>query len=194
MTAFVKRSVSSVQSAASHREVSLRQDLQPVSGRDRTQTPHFLGIGLSLSLFPAKVSCLLINQLVVEMDLYLTTTDDVVRTRGILLLAVMLDHLKLKPLDNAVVHSLIGFFTAKLEKRSSRCGHCYNSSAIDAEAVAKEIAQSIQVQSLALHHRKLCFEQLECLLEQYPDAMINLGDLIVYATCEAIDGEKERRL
>ncbi|CAF2084164.1 unnamed protein product [Brassica rapa] len=184
MTAFVKRSVSSVQSAASHREVSLRQDLQTVSGGDRTQTPHFLGIGLSLSL-PRKV---------VEMDLYLTTTDDVVRTRGILLLAVMLDHLKLKPLDNAVVHSLIGFFTAKLEKRSSRCGHCYNSSAIDAEAVAKEIAQSIQVQSLALHHRKLCFEQLECLLEQYPDAMINLGDLIVYATCEAIDGEKERRL
>ncbi|KAF3567368.1 hypothetical protein DY000_02018074 [Brassica cretica] len=80
MTAFVKRSVSSLQSAsppcnrrllclllsiakgsgdetegyksASHREVSLRQDLQPVSGGDRTQTPHFLGIGLSF--FPAK--------------------------------------------------------------------------------------------------------------------------------------------
>ncbi|KAH0921871.1 hypothetical protein HID58_021889 [Brassica napus] len=120
MTAFVKRSVSSVQSAASHREVSLRQDLQPVSGRDRTQTPHFLGIGLSLSLFPAK------------FDSY---------RRRILLLAVMLDHLKLKPLDNAVVHSLIGFFTAKLAecslcgvhllvarlclrgKRSIRCGH-----------------------------------------------------------------------
>ncbi|WZY98224.1 hypothetical protein YC2023_070553 [Brassica napus] len=191
MTAFVKRSVSSVQSAASHREVSLRQDLQTVSGGDRTQTPHFLGIGLSLSL-PRKAESLkaiatsLEKGVVVEMDLYLTTTDDVVRTRGILLLAVMLDHLKLKPLDNAVVHSLIGFFTAKLV--------ILNSSAIDAEAVAKEIAQSIQVQSLALHHRKLCFEQLECLLEQYPDAMINLGDLIVYATCEAIDGEKERRL
>ncbi|KAF2574632.1 hypothetical protein F2Q70_00006794 [Brassica cretica] len=30
--------------SASHGEVSLRQDLQPVSSGDRTQTPHFLGI------------------------------------------------------------------------------------------------------------------------------------------------------
>ena len=67
--------------------------------------------------------------------MYLTTTDDVVRARGtslnlflnvtdtekgfvfllgILLLAEMLDYLKSKPLDNAVVKSLVGFFTAKL--------------------------------------------------------------------------------
>ncbi|KAF8095597.1 hypothetical protein N665_0329s0018 [Sinapis alba] len=149
-------------------------------------------------------SVLSINQLVVEMDMYLTTTDDVVRARGILLLAEILNHLKSKPLDNAVVHSLIGFFTAKLDEWRSVRGALSGClallkrkdvagvvTAIDAEAVAKSMAQSIQVQSLALHDRKLCFEVLECLLEQYPEAIINVGDLIVYATCEAIDGEKD---
>ncbi|KAJ4912490.1 ARM repeat superfamily protein [Raphanus sativus] len=53
------------------------------------------------------------------------------------------------------------------------------------------MAQNVQVQSFALHDRKLCFELWECLVEQYPEAMINLGNLIVFATCEAIDGEKD---
>lgn len=33
---------------------------------------------------------------------------------GVLLLAEILNDLKAKPLDNAVVHSLIGFFAEKL--------------------------------------------------------------------------------
>lgn len=145
-----------------------------------------------------------LNQLVVEMDMYLTTTDDVVRARGILLLAEILNHLKSKPLDNAVVHSLIAFFTSKLEEWRSlrgaltgclalikRKGVAGVVTATDAEAVAKSMAQNVQVQSFALHDRKLCFELWECLVEQYPEAMINLGNLIVFATCEAIDGEKD---
>ncbi|KAJ4912491.1 ARM repeat superfamily protein [Raphanus sativus] len=66
-----------------------------------------------------------LNQLVVEMDMYLTTTDDVVRARGILLLAEILNHLKSKPLDNAVVHSLIAFFTSKLEEWEIVAGCAY---------------------------------------------------------------------
>ncbi|KAG2283877.1 hypothetical protein Bca52824_055097 [Brassica carinata] len=171
---------------------------------DVTRSPTHHAESLKAIATSLEKGVLSINQLVVEMDMYLTTTDDVVRARGILLLAEMLDYLKSKPLDNAVVHSLVGFFTAKLAEWRSvrgalsgclalikRKGVAGVVTAVDAEAVAKSMAQSIQVQSLALYDRKLCFELLECLLEQYPEAMINLGDLMVYATCEAIDGEKD---
>ncbi|CAN7045195.1 hypothetical protein IGI04_008225 [Brassica rapa subsp. trilocularis] len=171
---------------------------------DVTRSPTHHAESLKAIATSLEKSVLSINQLVVEMDMYLTTTDDVVRARGILLLAEMLDYLKSKPLDNAVVNSLVGFFTAKLAEWRSvrgaltgclalikRKGVAGLVTAVDAEAVAKSMAQSVQVQSLALYDRKLCFELLECLLEQYPEAMINLGDLMVYATCEAIDGEKD---
>ncbi|CAN7125317.1 unnamed protein product [Brassica rapa subsp. narinosa] len=171
---------------------------------DVTRSPTHHAESLKAIATSLEKSVLSINQLVVEMDMYLTTTDDVVRARGILLLAEMLDYLKPKPLDNAVVNSLVGFFTAKLAEWRSvrgalsgclalikRKGVAGLVTATDAEAVAKSMAQSVQVQSLALYDRKLCFELLECLLEQYPEAMINLGDLMVYATCEAIDGEKD---
>lgn len=171
---------------------------------DVTRSPTHHAESLRAIATSLEKSVLSINQLVVEMDMYLTTTDDVVRARGILLLAEMLDYLKSKPLDNAVVKSLVGFFTAKLAEWRSvrgaltgclalirRKGVAGVVTAVDAEAVAKSMAQSVQVQSLALYDRKLCFELLECLLEQYPEAMINLGDLMVYATCEAIDGEKD---
>ncbi|RID76450.1 hypothetical protein BRARA_B03419 [Brassica rapa] len=171
---------------------------------DVTRSPTHHAESLKAIATSLEKSVLSINQLVVEMDMYLTTTDDVVRARGILLLAEMLDYLKSKPLDNAVVNSLVGFFTAKLAEWRSvrgalsgclalikRKGVAGLVTATDAEAVAKSMAQSVQVQSLALYDRKLCFELLECLLEQYPEAMINLGDLMVYATCEAIDGEKD---
>ncbi|XP_013698396.2 MMS19 nucleotide excision repair protein homolog [Brassica napus] len=171
---------------------------------DVTRSPTHHAESLRAIATSLEKSVLSINQLVVEMDMYLTTTDDVVRARGILLLAEMLDYLKPKPLDNAVVNSLVGFFTAKLAEWRSvrgaltgclalikRKGVAGLVTAVDAEAVAKSMAQSVQVQSLALYDRKLCFELLECLLEQYPEAMINLGDLMVYATCEAIDGEKD---
>ncbi|EOA12831.1 hypothetical protein CARUB_v10025791mg [Capsella rubella] len=62
---------------------------------------------------------------------------------------------------------------------------------IDAQAMAKSMIQNVQVQALAPHDRKLCFELLECLLQHYSEAMKTLGNLLVYATCEAIDGEKD---
>ncbi|KAL1188270.1 MMS19 nucleotide excision repair-like protein [Cardamine amara subsp. amara] len=141
-----------------------------------------------------------INQLVREMEMYLTTTDDVVRARGILLLAEILNSLKQKPLDNAIVHSLIGFFTEKLADwravRGALVG-CLallkrkNVAGVDVLAIAKAMIQNVQVQSFALLERKLCFELLECLLQHHSEAIITMGNLLVYATCEAIDGEKD---
>ncbi|CAH8362109.1 unnamed protein product [Eruca vesicaria subsp. sativa] len=171
---------------------------------DVTRSPSHHADSLKAIASSLEKGVLSINQLVVEMDMYLTTTDDVIRARGILLLAEMLNHLKEKPLDTAVVQSLAGFFTAKLAEWKSVRGALTGCLALikrkdvaglvtatDAEAMAKAMIKSVQVQSLALHDRKICFELLECLLEQYPEAMINMGNLIVYATCEAIDGEKD---
>ncbi|KAG7533324.1 MMS19 C-terminal [Arabidopsis thaliana x Arabidopsis arenosa] len=145
-----------------------------------------------------------INQLVREMEMYLTTTDNVVRARGILLLAEILDCLKAKPLNDTIVHTLVGFFTEKLAdwravrgalvgclalmKRKDVAGVVTD---IDAQAMAKSMIQNVQVQALALHERKLGFELLECLLQQHSEAIATMGNLLVYATCEAIDGEKD---
>ncbi|KAA0059480.1 MMS19 nucleotide excision repair protein-like protein isoform X4 [Cucumis melo var. makuwa] len=61
----------------------------------------------------------------------------------------------------------------------------------DAKSVAQSYFQNLQVQSLGQHDRKLSFELLACLLEHYPDAVVSLGDDLVYGICEAIDGEKD---
>ncbi|XP_058074156.1 MMS19 nucleotide excision repair protein homolog isoform X3 [Magnolia sinica] len=153
-----------------------------------------------------KNDTLMIEELVREMEMYLTTSDNVLRARGILLLAELLTRLISKPLDNATIHSLIGFFTSRLAdwqalrgaligclalvRRKSNVGMVLGS---DARMLAKSYLQNLQVQSLAQHDRKLCFELLACLLDHYPDAMVTLGDDLVYGTCEAIDEEKDPR-
>ncbi|CAN8265756.1 unnamed protein product [Cochlearia groenlandica] len=145
-----------------------------------------------------------INELVVEMDSYLTTTDTVVRARGILLIGEILNYLIEKPLGDAVVHSLVVFFTQKLAdwravrgalvgclalvKRKDTVGAVTDT---DAKALAKSMIQNVQVQSLALHERKLSFQLVECLLQQYSEAVVSMGNELVYAACEAIDGEKD---
>ncbi|XP_020105724.1 MMS19 nucleotide excision repair protein homolog isoform X6 [Ananas comosus] len=49
----------------------------------------------------------------------------------------------------------------------------------------------VQVQSLTVNDRKLSFEVLHCLLEEYPDAVVVLGDELLYGICEAVDEEKD---
>ncbi|XP_057978065.1 MMS19 nucleotide excision repair protein homolog [Malania oleifera] len=147
---------------------------------------------------------LTIEALVREMEMYLTTTDNIIRARGILLLAELLARLASKPLDNATLHSLIGFFTERLADWKALHGALVGCVALmgrksnvgmatvsDARAVAESYLQNLQVQSLGQHDRKLCFELLECLLDRYPDAVASLGDDLVYGICEAIDGEKD---
>ncbi|KAL3735914.1 hypothetical protein ACJRO7_024955 [Eucalyptus globulus] len=139
-----------------------------------------------------------------EMGLYLTNTDSVIRCRGILLLAEVLDSLSSKPLETSTIHSLIIFFADRLADWKALRGALVGCLALirrtdgvgmvtisDAMAVMKSYVQNLHVQSLAQHDRKLCFELLECLLENYPDAFVSAGTEIFYAICEAVDYEKD---
>ncbi|KAL8170444.1 hypothetical protein V2J09_022248 [Rumex salicifolius] len=145
-----------------------------------------------------------IEQLVKEMELYLTSTDNVLRARGILLLAEVLSCLDMKPLHNITMHSLITFFADRLTdwralrgalvgslvllRRKSNLGVVTES---DAKAVLNSLLQNLDVQSLGQHDRKLSFELLSCLLSRYPQSAAEVGDHLVYGFCEAIDGEKD---
>ncbi|XP_044487273.1 MMS19 nucleotide excision repair protein homolog isoform X1 [Mangifera indica] len=151
-----------------------------------------------------KNNVLTIEKLVIEMDMYLTTTDDVTRARGMLLLGEVLSKLASKPLDDATIHSLIVFFSDRLADWKALRGALVGCLALvsrkssgdvvtanDAKAVARSYLQNLQVQSLAQHDRKLCFELLEGLLQRFPDAIASLGEDLLYGICEAIDGEKD---
>ncbi|XP_073108980.1 MMS19 nucleotide excision repair protein homolog [Elaeis guineensis] len=153
-----------------------------------------------------KNDLLTLEALVRDMELYLTTSDHSIRARGILLLAEILNCLMSKPLDGASISSLVEFFTSKLAdwqvlrgaligclallRRKKNVGMVKSS---EARAVAESYLMNVQVQSLAVHDRKLCFEVLQCLLEVYPEAVEMLGDDLVYGICEAIDEEKDPR-
>ncbi|KAG4972532.1 hypothetical protein JHK85_038953 [Glycine max] len=132
---------------------------------------------------------LTLEALIRELEMYLTTTDNVVRARGILLLAEVMTHIESKPLNSATIHSLVGFFKDRLAdwravrgalvgclaliRRKSVVGMVTDS---DATTIAQSFLQYMQVQSLGQHYdRKLCFELLDCLLERYFDAVTTLS-------------------
>ncbi|XP_057505106.1 MMS19 nucleotide excision repair protein homolog isoform X2 [Actinidia eriantha] len=173
---------------------------------DSSSSPSQQGASLDAIAALLKNDMLTIEALVREMEMYLTTTDNIIRGRGILLLAELLERITLKPLDDASIRSLIGFFTERLAdwkalrgallgclalmKRKSKVGMVTLG---EARAVAQSYHENLQVQSLGQHDRKLCFELLECLVDHYPDAVTALDDSFVYGICEAIDGEKDPR-
>ncbi|KAI3915371.1 hypothetical protein MKX01_035630 [Papaver californicum] len=145
-----------------------------------------------------------LESLVKEMAMYLTTTDNVLRTRGILLISEILKCLAMKKLDQGVIHSLIGFFTDRLAdwqalhgalvgclallRRKGNVGVVIDS---DAKALAQSFFKNIQVRALGKNDRKLCFEILECLFDRYPATVATLGDDLLYGICEAIDEEMD---
>uniref|UniRef100_A0A2N9GRY4 MMS19 nucleotide excision repair protein n=1 Tax=Fagus sylvatica TaxID=28930 RepID=A0A2N9GRY4_FAGSY len=171
---------------------------------DSSRSPTQQAASLDKIASLVKNDVLTMEGLVREMEMYLTTTDNIIRARGILLLAEVLTCLGTKPLTNATLHSLIGFFTDRLAdwkalrgalvgclalmRRKSSAGVVTST---DAKAVAQSFLQNLQVQSLGQHDRKLCFELLECLLECYPNTVAPLGDELIYGICEAIDSEKD---
>ncbi|CAL5439668.1 unnamed protein product [Camellia sinensis] len=171
---------------------------------DSSSSPSQQSASLDAITALLKNDMLTIEALVREMEMYLTITDSIIRARGILLLAELLGRLASKPLDDASIRSLIGFFTERLAdwkalrgaivgclallKRKSNVGMV---TVNEARAVVQSYLQNLQVQSLGQHDRKICFELLECILDCYPDAVVALGDNLVYGICEAIDGEKD---
>ncbi|KAL9999926.1 putative DNA repair/transcription protein MET18/MMS19 [Helianthus debilis subsp. tardiflorus] len=64
--------------------------------------------------------------LVREMEMYLTTTDNIIRARGILLLAELLTRCSSKRVEDKTVHSLIGFFADRLVSLISYVVFAYN--------------------------------------------------------------------
>ncbi|KAL6585082.1 hypothetical protein OROMI_004371 [Orobanche minor] len=139
-----------------------------------------------------------------EMDMYLTTTDIIIRSRGILLLAEVLEQLTSKPLSSTSIRSLIGFFTERLADWKAVRGAIVGCLALlrrkndvgivtddEAKAVAQSYLQVLQVQSLGQHDRKLSFQLMEVLLDHYSGAIRDMGDDLVYGICAAIDGEKD---
>ncbi|KAK4482009.1 hypothetical protein RD792_012925 [Penstemon davidsonii] len=153
-----------------------------------------------------KNDMLTLETLVREMEMYLTTTDSIIRSRGILLLAELLSQLTLKPFSDSSLHSLIGFFTERLADWKALRGAIVGCLAllrrkidvgivtdIEVKAVAQSYLRNIPVQSLGQHERKLSFELMECLLDRHAGAVRDLGDELFDVICEAIDGEKDPR-
>ncbi|PON54356.1 Coatomer beta subunit [Parasponia andersonii] len=180
----------------------LTQHIESYVDTSRSQTQQAASLDSITSL--VKNDLITIETLVKEMEMYLTTTDNVIRARGTVLLAEVLGNLVLKPLDKVTIHSLIGFFTDRLAdwralrgalvgclallRRKSDAGIV---SATDAKAVAESYLKNLEVQSLGQHDRKLCFQLLECLIERYPNEVASLDELLLYGICEAVDGEKD---
>ncbi|GFP97780.1 mms19 nucleotide excision repair protein homolog [Phtheirospermum japonicum] len=151
-----------------------------------------------------KNDLLTLEALVREMEMYLTTTDNTIRSSGILLLAEIVEQLSSKPLHSTSIHSLIGFFTQKLEDWKALRGAAVGCLALlrrkndvgtvtddEAKAVAQTYLQNVVVQSSGQHDRKICFQLMECLLDRYSGAFEDMADNIMYGICEAIDGEKD---
>ncbi|KAF3450688.1 hypothetical protein FNV43_RR06777 [Rhamnella rubrinervis] len=180
----------------------LTQRIESFVDASRSPTQQAASLDAITSL--VKNDLLTIENLVREMEMYLTTTDTVIRARGTLLLAEVLTNLASKPLDNATIHSLIKFFSDRLAdwralrgalvgclallRRKTSAGTVIAS---DAKGVAESYLHNLQVQSLGQHDRKLCFELLECLFESYSNELASLGDVLIYGICEAVDGEKD---
>ncbi|KAL9268702.1 MMS19 nucleotide excision repair protein-like protein [Drosera capensis] len=147
---------------------------------------------------------LTLEQLVRDMEMYLTTSDNVLRARGTLFLGEVLTFLATMALDAATVHSLIVFFSERLSdwrgirgplvgclaliRRKFKVGRVTGD---DAHELIGSYLQNLEVQTLGQHDRKLCFELLECLLDCYPEDIAELGDHLVYGVCQAIEGEKD---
>ncbi|KAM1359642.1 hypothetical protein ACFX11_046614 [Malus domestica] len=171
---------------------------------DTSCSPSQQAASLNSIITLVKNDLLTIEVLVKEMGMYLTTTDNVIRARGILLLAEVLTGLASKPLDTATIHSLIGFFTDRLADWRALRGALVGCLALlrrkasagmvcasDAKVVAQTYVESLQVQALGQHDRKLCFELLQCLLVRHPNEVASLGETFFYGICQAMDGEKD---
>ncbi|KAG4955433.1 hypothetical protein JHK85_041813 [Glycine max] len=155
---------------------------------DSSSTPAQQASSLNAVASLVNTDALPLEALVRELEMYLTTTDNVVRARGILLLAEVMTRIESKPLNSATIHSLVGFFKDRLAdwravqgalvgclaliRRKSVVGMVTDS---DATTIAQSFLQYMQVQSLGQYDRKLCFELLDCLLERYFDAVTTLS-------------------
>ncbi|KAH7300900.1 hypothetical protein KP509_23G003000 [Ceratopteris richardii] len=151
-------------------------------------------------------NALSLPRLVSEMGDILTSTDAVMRARGILLLGELWMHFVAKPFDATILHHFAAFFAARLEDWHSLHGALIGSLALlkrekhvgvvdndDAKALLKSALENVEVQALVQEDRMFCLEFFECLLVGYPEAISSHGTLFVERLCGIIDGEKDPR-
>lgn len=147
-----------------------------------------------------------LSQLVMDMGDILTSIDNAVRARGILLLGELWMQLQLKPLEDKDIHHFATFFAARLEDWHSLHGALLGSLALlkrgkhigaikneDAKALLEAALENLQVQALAQQDRMLCLELFECFLLRHLEAVTYHGALFAERLCDIIDGEKDPR-
>ncbi|XP_062103386.1 MMS19 nucleotide excision repair protein homolog [Humulus lupulus] len=106
---------------------------------------------------------------------------------GTLLLAEVLGCLASKPLGSAIIHILIGFFTDRLADWRALRGALVGCLALLRRKSDVGVVSSTEAKAVA----ELCFQLLKCVLQCYPNEVASLDELLLYGTCEAVDGEKD---
>ncbi|CAM0905499.1 unnamed protein product [Alopecurus aequalis] len=142
--------------------------------------------------------------LVSKMDMYLTTTDHIVRSRGIMLLGEIMSQISFKWLDVNAITTLSDFFISRLSDWQALRGALVGCLALlqrkpsvgtiaiaDVKRLVECFIDDVQVQSLAAADRKMCFQIFCCVLDHYPEAVKTMDDELLCWICQAIDEEKD---
>lgn len=137
----------------------------------RSPAQHSAGVDALAAL--VNKDKLTLFDLVSKMDMYLTTTDHIVRSRGILLLGQIMSHISFKWLDVNAITTLSDFFISRLSDWQALRGALVGCLALlhrkssvgtimvaDVKRLVEAFIADVQVQSLAAADRKMCFEIL----------------------------------
>ncbi|KAG6545229.1 hypothetical protein Mapa_013341 [Marchantia paleacea] len=147
-----------------------------------------------------------IQQLVLVAGKYLTSNDNAIRARGLLLLAELLEDLANTPMEDTAIHSLTSFFSNRLQdwhslrpalmgsialvRRPKRVGAVQSE---DAETLGRSIIEQLDVQALSQRDRMLSLELYDFLLTLHGSSMEPLGSELVLGIIAAIEEEKDPR-
>ncbi|BBM97843.1 DNA repair/transcription protein MET18/MMS19 [Marchantia polymorpha subsp. ruderalis] len=147
-----------------------------------------------------------IQQLVLVAGKYLTSNDNAIRARGLLLLAELLEDLANTPMEDTAIHSLASFFSNRLQDWHSLRPALIGSIALarrpkrvgavqpeDAETLGRSIIEQLDVQALSQKDRMLSLELYESLLTLHVSSMEPLGPELVLGIIAAIEEEKDPR-
>ncbi|KAF7111291.1 hypothetical protein CFC21_111316 [Triticum aestivum] len=168
----------------------------------RSPAQHSAGVDALAAL--VNKDKLTLFDLVSKMDMYLTTTDHIVRSRGILLLGQIMSHISFKWLDVNAITTLSDFFISRLSDWQALRGALVGCLALlhrkssvgtimvaDVKRLVEAFIADVQVQSLAAADRKMCFEIFSWILDHYPEAVKTMDDELLYWICQSIDEEKD---
>ncbi|GER52104.1 MMS19 nucleotide excision repair protein-like protein [Striga asiatica] len=171
-----------------------------IDGGDQTQQAASVDAIATL----LKNESITLEDMVRAMKMDLTSALDTRRYRAMLFLAKVLESLSSKPLSSTSIHSLLVFFAERLADWKALRGALVGCLALlrrktdvgivtnhDVLEVTRSFLENLRLQSMAQYERKLSLQVIECLLDRYSDALVDLGDNLLYGFCEAIDGERD---